>query len=132
MVFLNPLSKRFSKPCTCSPNIGCFWLYVTNATVAYVMPFWIWILVSNVQTICKFNIRWKHICVQTWKQSTHESKAHKNHMFLQTRCKFSVRTVLYPHWLCQREHNKTNPSMIVKLSLEFRIIPCKVPSISII
>ena len=39
IVFLNALSKSFWKPCTCYPNIGCFWLYRTIVTGTYVMPF---------------------------------------------------------------------------------------------
>ena len=53
---------------------------------------WVGILFSNVLTMCTFDIRWKHTYVQTWKQSI---QAYKNHMFLQTRCTFSVKTALH-------------------------------------
>ena len=29
-------------------------------------------------TICAFDIRWKHICGQKWKQSIHENKTYKH------------------------------------------------------
>ena len=58
---------------------------------------WNGILFSNVLMICMFDIRWKHTCLQTWKQSIYESKAYKHTkiMFLQTRCTFSVRTASF-------------------------------------
>ena len=63
MVFLNPLSKQ----CTCSPNIGYFWLYVTNATVTYIMPFfkrvnwnfYFWMFWQFARLISNKNI---HVC----------------------------------------------------------------------
>ena len=68
--------------------------------VSDVMPFFDclkWILFSHVLTICMFDIRWKHTCLQTWKHSTYESKAYKHTKitFLQTRCTFSVRTASF-------------------------------------
>ena len=32
--------------------------------------------------MCMFDIRWKHICVQTWKQGIHESKEYKHTKFI--------------------------------------------------
>ena len=63
--------------------------------MCYFSDLWNVVLFSNVMTMWKFDIRWKHTCVQTWKQRKLESKAYKHTKviwFLQTRCTFSVRT----------------------------------------
>ena len=96
-IFFNLFSIRFWKPCICSSNIWCFWLYVNNVTVTYIMSFFEclkWILFSYVLTMWPFDIRRKHTCVQTWKQSIHENKTYRNHMFLQTWCTFSMTMAL--------------------------------------
>ena len=121
MVFLITLSKRFQKSCTCSPNIGCFRLHVTNVTVSYVLPFFErlnWNFIFDCLTIFMFDIRWKYTCVQIWKQSMGESKAYKykkvicfsNPMFAFSevkkyiiKCSVDLTSDYYP-WLLNRYH----------------------------
>ena len=69
-------------------------VFKNYAPVLQISFVWIGILFSNVLTVCPFDIRSKHTCVQTWKPSKHESKAYKHSkiLFLQTQCIFSVRT----------------------------------------
>ena len=84
-----------SKNMLCTKNERCgFWLYVTNVTVTYVMPFFERLNRNSIFECfddLHFDIRWKHTCVQTWKQSI---QAYKNHIFAETWCTFSVRTAV--------------------------------------
>ena len=88
MVFLNPLSKQ----CTCSPNIGYFWLYVTNATVTYIMPFfkrlnwnfYFWMFWQFARLISNKNI---HVCKnnsKTYMKKISMMKA--KHIIIQKSC----------------------------------------------
>ena len=63
-----------------SPNIRCFWLYVTNVMITYIRPFFERLKWNSIFdcSIFTFHFRWKHVCVQTWKQSI---QTYKNHVF---------------------------------------------------
>ena len=70
----------------------------TNVTITYIMPFferlnWNSILECSDDLHVWYQMK-RYMCCKHEKQSIHEMQTYKNHMFLQTRCTFSVRTAL--------------------------------------